>query len=187
MPEQLASWQDADLPLERWALDESRFGLHTIQRRRLTLRGVKPLGVQQQEFKNFYSYGIVAPRTGEGDFATRLTMNAGDFQAFIDPFAARQPARLHVILLDNARRHHAKSLTLPDNVALLFLPPYAPELNPCERVWLALKDGLAWRCFADLVELQDAIAARLAQFDEASFASLVGYPFLCDAMQTLAA
>jgi transposase len=45
-----------------------------------------------------------------------------------------------VILLDNARYHHARILRdwlwkQRKIVQLLFLPPYSPQLNPIERVW----------------------------------------------------
>lgn len=169
------------LPVELWAMDESRFGLQTITRRRLTLPGVKPIGSHQFEFANFYTYGVVAPRTGEGYFEARLTMNARDFEAFLHAFATEVPDRFHLILLDNARSHHAKSLLLPPNVALLFLPPYAPELNPCERVWQALKDRLAWRCFPSLLHLQDSLALLVEAFDSSALRSLIAFPFISNA------
>lgn len=175
------------LPVELWAMDESRFGLHTITRRRLTLRGVKPIGTHQLEFKNFYVYGLVAPRTGEGYFETRRTMKAEEFADFLTQFATQEAKRFHIILLDNARSHHATTLALPSNVALLYLPAYAPELNPCERVWQAIKDRLAWRTFPDLVALQDTVADLFAGYEDDTFASLVAYPFLCAAMDKLAA
>jgi transposase len=188
LPEQVAALAAAaELPLELWAMDESRFGLHTITRRRLTLPGIKPVGVYQQVFKNFYVYGAVAPRTGEGYFETRLTMNATDFAGFLAHFAAQAPERFHIIVLDNARSHHATTLQVPSNVALLFLPPYAPELNPCERVWQALKDRLAWHTFPDLVALQDTVAALVEGYEEHALRSLVAYPFLCAAMDQVAA
>lgn len=45
-----------------------------------------------------------------------------------------------VVLLDNAKYHHAESLRpfLRDHrgkLALEFLPAYSPKLNPIERVW----------------------------------------------------
>lgn len=175
------------LPVAVWFFDESRFGLQTIKRRRLTLRGVKPVAPYQHQFQNFYVYGAVAPRSGEGYFETRLSMGTADFQGFLDQFAAEHPERFHIMLLDNAASHHAKALVVPPNIALLHLPPYAPELNPCERVWQAIKAQLAWRVFDDLIALQDAVAERVEGYDEAAFASLIAYPFLCDAIDALAA
>ena len=177
----------AELPLEVWAMDESRFGLQTVRRRRLTLRGIKPVGRYQHEYQNFYVYGAVAPRTGDGFFQARLTLNGAQFQAFLHDFARAHPESFNVLILDNARAHRFSTLTLPANMALLFQPPYTPELNPCERVWLALKDGLAWACFSDLLALQARIAARIEGYDSAAFRSLIAYPYLIRAAQALAA
>jgi transposase len=49
-----------------------------------------------------------------------------------------------VIQLDNGRFHYAKNLTIPDNIVLLFQPPYSPDVNPIERVWQFMKDKLRW-------------------------------------------
>lgn len=174
----MAQAQAAGLPLELWAFDESRFGLHTIARRRLTLKGVKPIGQRQIKYAAFWSYGLVAPRSDKGYFATRRTVKTPDLQAFINDFAAQEPDHFHLILLDNAPSHHAADLTLPSHVALLFLPPYAPELNPVERVWRDLKDRLAWRTFPDLLTLQDALATLVEAYSPQAFHSLIAFPFL---------
>jgi len=183
LPQQLATLhhtqeQAAALPLEVWAMDESRFGLQTVRRRRLTLRGVKPVGRYQHAYENFYLYGAVAPRTGAGFFEARLKLDSDQFQAFLDALSTTYPDTFNVLILDNARAHRATTLQLPANVALLFQPPYAPELNPCERVWLALKDDLAWRCFADVSALQDALALTLAALTPDALQSLTAYPYL---------
>ena len=175
------------LPLELWAMDESRFGLHTVQRRRITVRGVKPIGRYQHAFANFYVYGAVAPRSGDGYFEAHAAFNAVTFQGFITEFAAARPTTFNVLIVDNARVHHAADLPLPPNVALLFQPPYAPELNPAERVWLALKDDLAWRLFEDLLALQDALAEHIEGLDAAALRSLTAYPYLIPALHAQAA
>jgi hypothetical protein len=55
-------------PVRVFCLDESRFGLLPIQRRCITLTGVKPLGAVQYRFENFYVYGAAEPTTGESFF-----------------------------------------------------------------------------------------------------------------------
>jgi hypothetical protein len=40
-----------------------------------------------------------------------------------------------VLVLDNAGWHTPPRLKLPDNIVLLPLPPYAPELNPVDIAW----------------------------------------------------
>uniref|UniRef100_UPI00089814E2 transposase n=1 Tax=Nitrosomonas sp. Nm33 TaxID=133724 RepID=UPI00089814E2 len=36
--------------------------------------------------------------------------------------------------------HKSKDFDLPENIRLLFLPPYSPELNPQEHLWDELRE-----------------------------------------------
>ena len=65
------------------------------------------------------------------------------FQIFLDKLAQKYPAHLNVIQLDNGKFHHSSSLRIPDNILLIFQPPYTPELNPIERIWSHIKQELA--------------------------------------------
>ena len=52
-------------------------------------------------------------------------------------------SRMHehvALVLDGAGWHSGKTLRVPANITLVPLPPYSPELNPVERVWLYLKE-----------------------------------------------
>jgi transposase len=130
--------------------DESRCGVRTVRRRRLTARGVQPVGTVQHVFEWFYVYGAVAPTTGERFFLELPYRNAEGFQLFLDAFAQAFADSLNILLLDNSGAHTAQRLMIPANVRLVFLPPYCPELNPIERVWRDLKDDLAWQLFPNL-------------------------------------
>ncbi len=68
VPEDGAVDASARLPVAIWAMDESRLGLQTVRRRRLTARGTKPVGTCQHRFDNFYLYGAIAPSSGAGYF-----------------------------------------------------------------------------------------------------------------------
>ena len=62
-----------------------------------------------------------------------------------------------VIILDQAGWHGAKALRLPDNLALLPLPPDSPELNPIENVWQFLSHNfLNARVFPSYEAVVDA-------------------------------
>ncbi len=55
-----------------------------------------------------------------------------------------------MLVLDGAGWHNPKALAVPDNITLVLLPPYSPELNPVERVWLYLRERfLSLRLFDD--------------------------------------
>jgi len=74
-----------------------------------------------------------------------------------------RPHRKMVVILDNARYHHATlhaawRRLVADHFRLHFLPPYSPELNPIERVWkLVRRRCLHNRYFANLDELMAAV------------------------------
>lgn len=44
-----------------------------------------------------------------------------------------------VVIMDQAGWHKSKELVVPDNIEILYLPPYSPELNPIERLWKHMK------------------------------------------------
>ena len=167
--------------------DESRVGLLTIRRRRLTARGVQPVGRVQHVFQWLYVYGAVEPTTGDRFFLELPYLNADNFQIFINLFAQTFPESLNLLLLDNSGAHTAQRLTLPENVRLVFLPPYCPELNPIERVWRDLKDALAWLQFPTLDAQQDYIAHLLRGYEAATLQALTGYTYLMEAIHALSA
>lgn len=172
-------------PVVVWAYDESRFGLQTIRRRRITAYGTKPVGHFQHRFENFYLYGMVAPQTGDAFFLGLPKLNTNHVQVFLDEFAQARPETLNVVLLDNARCHTTQNLVVPENVILLFQPPYTPEVNPCERVWQDLKDDLAWRWFTDLPALQARIVDLVQAYTADTLRSLTAYPFIIEAINAL--
>ena len=167
--------------------DESRFGLLTVRRRRLTARGVQPVGSGQHLFAWFYVDGAVAPATGARVFLELPYLNAEGFQLFLDAFAQAFADSLNLLLLDNSGAHTAQRLRSPANVRLVFLPPYCPELNPMERVWRDLKDDMAWQHFSNLAAQQDDVCDVLQAYEASTLQSLTGYAYLMKAIHALSA
>jgi transposase len=141
--------------------DDSRVGLLTIRRRRLTASGIPPVGRIQHVFEWFYVYGAVAPTTGERFVLELPYLNADTFQLFVDAFGHAFPDSLTILLLDHSGAHTAQHMRWPEQVRCVWLPPYCPELNPMERVWRDLKDTLAWLQFNDLEAHQVYVGDRL--------------------------
>lgn len=83
--------------------------------------------------------------------------NASCFQTFLDLFSKEKPDEFKIMVLDNGAFHKAKSLIIPSNIALLFLPPYSPELNPAEKIWAKLKRTFTNKLFNSLDALSDFI------------------------------
>lgn len=59
---------------------------------------------------------------------------------FLERFSQRLDADVHAVLIwDQAGFHSAKAVRVPQNITLLPLPPYSPELNPTENLWHYLR------------------------------------------------
>ena len=103
------SWLDSVDPnpakkgLKYWCQDETRIGLKTIERKKITARGVKPIGLVQWNFKAYYLYGAVAPQTGENFWLEFSHLDGQCFQIFLDNLAAEYPEHLNVVQLDNGQ------------------------------------------------------------------------------------
>ena len=81
-----------------------------------------------------------------------MTLHLAEIGALVAPDAHA------VIILDGAGWHQTGGrLRLPDNISLLPLPSYSPELNPVENIWQFLRQNyLANRVFATYDAILDA-------------------------------
>ena len=145
-------------------------------------RGIRPNGVIDQRHASAWIFGAVRPGTDQA-FALVLTeVGTAAMQAFLDRFSATLPERVHAaLLLDGAGWHIAGHLAVPNNVSLIFLPPYAPELNPVERVWLYLRERyLSHRLLADENAVVDACCSawNALTAEAGRLRSLTAYPYL---------
>ena len=64
---------------------------------------------------------------------------------------------IHVVIRDQIGFHLSEGDSrLPSRVRIIDLPPYSPELNPCEQLWDIVKDDIGNRLFQTIEELRDA-------------------------------
>ncbi len=168
--------------LNVYFLDESRFGLMPRLRRVLCPRGVKPLLPYQHRFANFYLFGAFSPLSGEHFVLELPDCNTRCFQLFLHHFSQQSPGELKIIILDNGAFHHSRTLVKPNNVELLFLPPYSPELNGAEKVWRHLKDALGNRLFSSLEDLSDHLCNIIQEtLTPQTLRSLTSFDYLTQA------
>ena len=159
--------------------DETRLGLHeSMTRRCLTAFGVKPLQPVLPRYEYFWLFGAVEPLTGESLFLEMPALDAACFQAYLDELSLAYPDTLNLLVIDGAPAHVAKRLQVPENVLLVRLPPYSPELNPIERLWQDLRKWLGSALPADLAALKERVAAILRNYSNETLASITGYEYL---------
>lgn len=162
--------------------DESRIGTLPVERRRITLKGIKPISHVSHELKSYYLYGAVEPKTGESFFMEFPHLDSVCFQIYLDEFSISYPDSFNILLLDKGRFHTAKSLKIPSNVALLFLPAYSPELNPIERVWEAIKAEIANEVHTAIDSLIDRVAFVVCNLSQMVIQSLTSYSYIINAV-----
>ena len=70
---------------------------------------------------------------------TSEKMNTDNMSRFLDQVGKAHGQDFMVMVLDGASSHKCKDLVVPENITLVFLPPYSPELNPAELIWNELR------------------------------------------------
>lgn len=139
-------------------MDEARFGQQGTLTRMWAPTGSRPTAVKQTRYEWVYLYAAVEPASGHSVALQAPGVNAGTFNVFLDMLSHELGPKDHaVLILDQAGWHKARSLRVPDNITMLFLPPYSPELNPVERLWAYLRQHyLANRAYDGYQHLLDA-------------------------------
>ena len=168
--------------VELWFMDEARVGQKGGVTHVWYQKGVRPRGVRQQGFSSAYLFGAVCPERGEGVALVLPEVSTAAMGVFLAELARAVPAGTHAALvLDGAGWHVSDDLTVPANLTLIYPPPYSPELNPVERVWLYLRERfLSHRWLEDY----DAIVQACCQAWNAMVAdperlrSITSYPWI---------
>lgn len=165
--------------------DEARFGRISDVRRCWAPKPVRPICQAMLTHEYTYVYGAVDVATGALDSLILPHVNTECMQLFLDEIAARHPDERIVMVIDGAGWHRSSNLKTPDNIYLLTLPPYAPELNPIECVWDELREKFFHnRVFQSLDALEDHLAAALKtlETDPVTVGSIVSWPWIMGAL-----
>ncbi len=144
------------------------------------LRGLRPPGLVDQRHDFAYVFAAVEPITGRNFSLVLPEVSTEAMNRFLADFSLTVPVDTHVVLaLDGAGWHTSQALVVPDNLSLLRLPPYAPELNPVERVWLFLRERhLSHRLHRDYHAIVDAACHAWRQLTPQRLQSLCAYPWI---------
>jgi len=128
------------LPLRVMFQDEARFGRIDDPRRCWAEPEIRPKTPKQIIREYTYLYGAFCPRDGSMDSLILPFMDSFCMNRFLREVADRHPRELVLMVTDGAPCHKSQELTVPDNMRLLFLPPYCPQLNPAENMWDEMRE-----------------------------------------------
>jgi len=128
-----------NLPIRLMFQDEARFGRMSDPRSCWAPAPKRPM-VNLALIREFrYEYAAVSPWDGALDHMTSEKMNTDNMSLFLNQVSKSHDQNFMVMVLDGASLHKCKDLKVPENITLVFLPPYSPELNPAELIWNILR------------------------------------------------
>jgi transposase len=120
--------------------DEARFGQQGTITRVWAPTGSRPRAVRQTQYNYLWVIGAVCPETGQAEGLLSPRLNTEVINIFLEQFSQTLAEDEHAVMVwDGAGFHRSRHLQVPQNITLVQLPPYSPELNPIENLWHFLK------------------------------------------------
>lgn len=161
--------------------DEMRYGLISNFRRSWSKMGERTVIDKQQSYENRYLFSAVAPLSGNSFHLSGIDgFDSEGAHAFLLALKAEHKDELVILVWDNAPCHRVKVHRTIPGLIVLFLPPYSPELNPCERFFEEIRKATANTIFKTIEEQETAIetALRTLTDDTSAMKQLLGYEWI---------
>jgi len=163
--------------VELWAQDEHRLGLKPLLKHVWVPKGTRPTAPVHHRYAWSYLYGFVQPSSGSVSWLILPTVSIAAFTLALAHFASEVGAgdnKQVLLLIDRAGWHMSRKVTVPsvtgtgpaprgadrEGIHLMPLPPYSPELQPAERLWLLTDEPLENRYFESIEQLEKVLAER---------------------------
>lgn len=161
--------------------DEGRFGRISDPRRCWAPYPMRP-DVKAALVREYtYAYAALSPWDARLDSLILPDASTACMNIFLAEIAARYPDDFIVLILDGAGWHRSHGLKIPQNMDLLPLPPYSPQLNPVEHLWDELREkSFHNRVFGSLDAVEDQLCRALSDFepDRKRIGHLASWPWI---------
>jgi hypothetical protein len=114
--------------------------------------------VRDNRHDSAYIFGAICPVRGVGAAMIMPAANTEAMNEHLKEISTQiAQSSIMVVICDGAGWHQrGRNLIVPDNIRLLSLPPYSPELNPMENVWDYLRQNklcaLVWDTYDEILE-----------------------------------
>lgn len=155
--------------------DEAGFGRINKPKYCWCQRGSRP-SVPCHHIREYrYAYGAVEPLTGESCFLILPYCNIVCMNVFLEELSKQYPQDMILLCCDGAAWHKSKSLQVPENIELFYIPPYTPEMNPIEQIWKELRKlGFRNEIFATLEKVVDRLCETICRLSSTLIRSITG-------------
>ena len=161
----------AGKPVEIWFTDEARVGQQGTLTRVWAKRGSRPCAPRDRRYEWAYLFGAVCPERSTGAAIVMPEVNVEAMNEHLTEISRRvSVGAVALLVLDGAGWHSSPRLNVPENIVLLPLPPYSPELNPVENIWEFLRANLlshrVWDSYEAIIEACCEAWNKLMQMPE---------------------
>ena len=120
--------------------DEAGFGRINKPKYCWCKKGIRPAVPCHYIREYCYAYGAVKPKTGDGFFLVMPYCNTDCMNLFLQELSKEYANDFIVLVCDGAKWHKSNTLQIPENIELVFIPPYTPEMNPIEQIWDEIRE-----------------------------------------------
>ena len=153
------------LPVVVFFEDEARFGRISREMACWVKRDMIPSVARQMIREYIYAYSALSPQTGDCYSMISPYCNTEAMNEFIQQLSACYNNYRIILILDKAGWHISRSLKLKDNIKLLHLNPYSPELNPVELLWREIRRKYFHNnIFSSLDEVENTLQIALSNY-----------------------
>ena len=156
-------------------MDEAGFGRISEPSYCWCPEGVRPVVPCHRVREYVYAFGAVDPISGDKYFIIAPKCNTQWTNIFLKNLSEAFKDDYILLCTDNASWHKSKTLEIPDNIIIFYLPSYTPEMNPIEQIWKEVrKDDFKNTLFDTLNCVVDKLCVSLMSLSNNVIKSVCG-------------
>ena len=126
-------------------------------------------------YGNTAVFGAVEPLSGESFFLTMPNCDTECTNIFLEKLSEQYPDDIILLVCDGAAWHKSKALRCPENIQLLSIPPYTPEMNPIEQIWKQIRSmGFRNEVFNSLDDVMNRLCETICMVTNDMIKSITG-------------
>ena len=161
--------------------DEAGFGRINKPKRCWCAKGIRPVVPCHHIREYRYAFGAVEPLTGENFFLVMPYCNTDCTSTFLEELSSVYPDDTILLVCDGAGWHKSKGLCVPENIKLLGIPPYTPEMNPIEQIWKELRAmGFHNEVFNSLEDVVERLSQTIRKLTKETVRSITARDWIVD-------
>ncbi len=160
--------------------DEAGFGRINKPKYCWCGKGIRPTVPCHHIREYRYTYGAVEPMTGDSFFLIMPYCNTDCMNIFMNELSKRFSNDEILMVCDGAAWHKSKAMVVPNNIKLLNIPPYTPEMNPIEQIWRELRtQGFRNEVFSTLEKVVDRLCVTINNLTPETISSITKRDWIC--------